>query len=509
MASMMTTTPGKRRRSTVLIAACLALLAGCAVGPDYVRPAGTLPLSYPPAPAVSAASFSVAPDTVASARDSADSAQLLVAAAAVPVNWWEMFHSPALDALVGASLQHNPGVEAAQAALRVVRENALAQRGAFAPTIDASFMPSRQKVAGVLASPLASNDYYYNLHTAQVSVSYAPDLWGGTRRQAESLSAQAESQRYQVAATRLALSANVVVAAIGEASLRGQLAATLQIIAGQVRLLEMARTQLALGQLGAADVALQQAALAAAQAAAPLLAKQLAQQRNLLAALAGRMPADGAGAAFELAELQLPAALPLTLPSTLVEQRPDVRAAEALLHAASADIGVARANRLPVVSLGVNAYGSSAGSLAQLFAPGTGFWSLAGSIVQPIFDGGTLKHRQGAAQAAYDQAAAQYRSTVLNAFQNVADALQAIEYDAVAMRAAVDAQRAAATSVAIARRQLLLGDISTLTLLGVEQADQQARLNLVQARANRLADTVALMLALGGGAWDDAQAGNR
>lgn len=498
MATLFETDRMSRRRSAGLVAACLALLAGCAVGPDYARPAGALPLSYTPASA-----------TLAPARDGAASTQVLVAVETVPANWWQLFHSPALDALVAASLLNNPSVEAAQAALRVALENALAQRGAFAPTLDASFMPSRQKVAGVLASPLSSNDYYYNLHTAQVSVSYAPDLWGGNRRQAESLTAQAESQRYQVAATRLALTANVVTAAIQEASLRGQLAATQQIVAGQTRLLEMARRQLALGQFGAADVALQEAALAAAQGAVPLLEKQLAQQRNLLAVLAGRMPADGVDGAFELADLQLPATLPLTLPSALVEQRPDVRAAEALLHAASADIGVARANRLPAVTLGVNAYGSSAASLAQLFKPGTGFWSLAGNVVQPIFDGGTLLHRQGAAQAAYDQAAAQYRSTVINAFQNVADALQAIQYDAVAMRAAFTAQRAAATSLAIARRQLQLGDISAVTVLAVEQADQQARLNFVQAQAARLADTVALMLALGGGAWDDTQAGKR
>ena len=482
-----------RRRAAVVLACCLTLLAGCAVGPDYMRPASAPPLAYTSGPA-----------TLAASTDSADAQfQSLAIGQDIPAQWWELFQSKELNALIAASLQHNPSVDAAQAAMRGALESVSAQQGSFYPTVNASFSPSRQKVAGVLASPLAANSYYYNLHTAQVSVTYAPDLWGGNRRQVESLKAQAESQRYQVVATRLTLTANVTNAAIQEASIRGQIAATRQIIAGQTRVLDMLRKQLALGQVAESDVAAQEAALAAAQLAQPQLEKQLAQQRNLLTTLAGRLPAESIDASFELADLQLPATLPLTLPSTLVERRPDVRAAEALLHAASADIGVALANRLPNITLGVNAYGSSANSLSDLFKSGTGFWTLAGNVTQPIFDGGALKHRQGVAQAAYEQTAAQYRATVINAFQNVADALQGIHYDAVAMRAASDAERAADRSLSIARRQLALGDISPMSLLGIEQTYQQAKLNLVQAQANRLADTVALLLALGGGAWHE------
>ncbi len=372
--------------------------------------------------------------------------------------------------------------------------------------MDASYTPSRQKTAGVLASPLASNAYYYNLHTAQLTVSYAPDLWGANRRQVESLKAQAQSQRYQIEVTRLSLTANVVNAAIQEAALRGQIAATREIIASQSAILGKLRKQQELGEAAAADVALQEAALAASQQTLPPLEKQLAVQRNLLTALAGRFPSDGVDASFELSDLDLPSVLPQTLPSTLVERRADVRASEELLHAASAGIGVAIANRLPNVTLGVNAYGSSASSLSDLFKAGTGFWTLAGNITQPVFDGGTLKHKQGAAQAAYDQAAAQYRSTVLNAFQNVADALQAIYHDGNAMQAANAAESAAGKSLSIARRQLELGDISPMTLLASEQVYQQARLNLVQAQANRLADVVALFQALGGGWWRDPAA---
>lgn len=482
----------RRRLDAGLVACGLGLLAGCAVGPDFARPATPAPAGF------------ISADTArAAAGDSGAPFQAFSAAQALPANWWELFDSPALNALETASLRHNPNVEAAQAALRVAGENARAQQGALLPSVDASFAPTRQKVSGVLSSPLASNAYYYNLHTAQVSVSYAADLWGATRHQVESLTALAESQRYQVAVTRLALSANVANAAIQEASLRAQLAATRAIVAGQSNLLEMERAQLNLGQVSAADVAAQEAALAAARGAIPALEKQLAQQRTLLSALAGRVPADEVDATFALSDLHLPPTLPLTLPSTLVERRPDIRAAEAVLHAASADVGAARANRLPTVTLGVNAYGSAAGSLSDLFKAGTGFWTLAAGVVQPVFDGGTLKHREAAAQAAYEQAAAQYRATVINAFQNVADALQAIHYDAVAMRAATDAAVAAERGLAIARRQLALGDTSPMTVLGIEQAHQQAQLNLVQAQANRLADTVALLLALGGGAWQD------
>jgi NodT family efflux transporter outer membrane factor (OMF) lipoprotein len=266
--------------------------------------------------------------------------------------------------------------------------------------------------------------------------------------------------------------------------------------------MEMFQRQYQLGQVAMADVAAQEAALAAAEATLPPLEKQLAIERDLLSVLSGGFPNESPAAQFDLDSLQLPTELPLSLPSALVEHRPDVRAAEEQLHAASAEVGVAAANRLPNVTLGVTGYGSAALTMASLFKSGTGFWELAGGLTQPVFDGGALKHKEGAAKAAYDQAAAQYRATVLNAFQNVADTLHAIQSDALALRAADKAERAAAKSLAIARRQLALGDISTLMLLGSEQAYQQAKLNLVQAQANRLQDTVALFQSLGGGYWN-------
>lgn len=472
---------------------CLLTLSGCAAGPDYVRPAASLPTSY--------TAEVTLPPTVATDGKLGE-AQTFVAERDIPAQWWELFHSQPLNDQVAASLKHNPNVDAAQAALRGAMETVYAQQGLFYPSVGAGFTPTRQKVASTLASPASSGASYYNLYTAQVSVSYTADVFGANRRQAESLKAQAESQRFQLEATYLTLSSNVVSAAIQEAGLRGQIAATREIIASQTRLMEMFQRQYQLGQVAMADVAAQEAALAAAEATLPPLEKQLAIERDLLSVLSGGFPNESPATQFDLDSLQLPTELPLSLPSALVEHRPDVRAAEEQLHAASAEVGVAAANRLPNVTLGVTGYGSAALTMASLFKSGTGFWELAGGLTQPVFDGGALKHKEGAAKAAYDQAAAQYRATVLNAFQNVADTLHAIQSDALALRAADKAERAAAKSLAIARRQLALGDISTLMLLGSEQAYQQAKLNLVQAQANRLQDTVALFQSLGGGYWN-------
>jgi NodT family efflux transporter outer membrane factor (OMF) lipoprotein len=241
--------------------------------------------------------------------------------------------------------------------------------------------------------------------------------------------------------------------------------------------------------------------LAQAQAALPPLQKQLAQQRDLLAALAGRFPSEEPSETFDLAALELPRELPVSLPSKLVEQRPDVRAAEEQLHSASAQIGVAIANMLPNISLSADA-GYAANYLSRLFGPGTSYWTIAASLTQPIFEGGTLLHRTRAARAAFDEAAATYRSTVITAFQNVADSLRALQSDAKALTAAVAAERAAATSLDIVRGQLRLGAVAYLSVLNAENTYQQALINLVQARANRYADTAALFQSLGGGWWN-------
>ena len=470
----------------------MAIVSGCAVGPDYVRPTATLPATYLASPT----------ELNSISKDASEPVQHLIMNRDIPSQWWELFHSEALNSLIQDSLKNNPSVLAAQAALRGAQENVAAQKGAYFPTVDASFTPTRQRIPDALSSPAGNNASIYNLHTAQLNISYAPDVFGLNRRQVESLQAQSDTLQYQLQASYLTLTANVANAAIQEAALRGQLTALNAIVVSQHSLLSMIERQHMLGNASEVDVATQQAALAASEANVPVIQKQLALQRDLIKALAGRFPNDNSTPQFELSSLQLPTEIPLTLPSKLVEQRPDVLAAEAQLHAASAAVGIAVANRLPNINLGVNAIGSSAYQLSDLFKSGTLFWNLAGSITQPIFDGGTLKHRQGAAQAAYEAAEAQYRATVLSAFQNVADSLQALESDTVALQAAKKSQQAAVKLLSIMQRQLALGDVSQLNVFTVEQNAQQAQLALVQVQANRYADTVALFQALGGGWWN-------
>jgi len=476
----------KTRRLSLCAA---VLLAGCAVGPDYVRPALNLPGRWTAGTATAKDAEGVPPARLSPDLD-------------VPAQWWQGFHSEPLNALVARSLAGNPTIEAADAALRAARESEAADRAAFWPTLALGYAPTRQRVANAVASPVSSNANLYTLHTAQVTVSYTPDVFGATRRQVEGAEAQSGQQRFEALAARLTLSSNVVAAAIAEASLRAQRRATLEIVAGQKEVLEAYSKQLALGQVAPADVDAQEASLAATEATLPPLDKQLAQQRNLLAVLAGRYPGEGIEAQFELDALQLPTELPLTLPSTLVEHRPDVRAAEAQLQAASAAIGMAVAARLPNVTLGVNAVGSSAYTLSKLFTSSTAFWTVAASVTQPLFDSGALKHREAAARAAFDQSAAQYRATVLGAFQDVANTLEAIDADTRGLQAALKAERTASQSLARMRRQVQLGDASALALRLAQQAQQQATLGLVQARAQRLTDAAALFQALGGGWWN-------
>src|SRR5712691_10777169 len=400
-----------RRRSAAAFVAILSLLTGCAVGPNFVTPLPPDVAGYTPEPLGR---------TTASANAPTGGAQRFGQARDLPGEWWTLFHSRALNTLVEKALAANPDLQAAQAALRVAKENVYAQQGALFPAVDASFGGIRQKPAIGVPSDVGSDAPTFNLFTGQLNISYTPDVFGATRRSIEAL---------------------------------------------------------------------------------PPLRKQLALQRDLLAALSGGFPSQQLPEQFVLGSLRLPRDLPVSLPSQLVEQRPDVRAAEANLHAASAQIGVAIANRLPNITLTATT-GSTALSVDQLFTPGTGFWSAAGVVTQPIFHGGTLLHRELAAKAAYDQAAAQYRSAVIVAFQNVADSLRAIQSDAVALQKAAASERAAFKSLDIVRHRLALGDINYLALLNAQQTYQQALLSLAAARAARFADTVALFQALGGGWWN-------
>ena len=472
---------------SVVLCAVLGL-AGC-VGPNFHRPAP---------PVVDRYTAEALPPETASAQGPGGAAQRFLVEGDIPRDWWTRFGSDELNALVTEALRANPSVQAATAALRQANENTAAQRGSYYPTVQAGFDATRQRDAvGVLAPNLASGTALYNLYTPQVTVTYVPDVFGLNRRQVESLAAAAESLRFQLDATYLTLTANVVTAAVQEAGLRAQIAATERVIALEQESLSVMRRELELGAIAEGDVFAQDAALAQLEATLPPLRRQLQTTGDLLAVLTGHLPADYKTGRLELNDLTLPTDLPLGVPSQLVERRPDVRAAEAQLHAATAQVGVAIANLLPQVTL-TGDLGSSATAMGDLFKAGTGFWSVGASLTQTLFEGGTLIHRKRAADAALDQAGALYRSAVLTAFQNVADALHALDSDAAALSAAARAESAAQKSLDVARRQLELGSVSYLALINAEQAYQQALILTVQARANRYADTAALFQALGG-----------
>jgi len=460
-------------------AAALSLwaLSACAVGPDFV---------VPPAPTGADFTPEKAPATTASTDVAGGAAQRFLAGRDIPGAWWRVFHSRELDSLIAEALRANPSLQAAQAALWQAKETLYAQEGKLMPQLDANATAERQQFTPAEFGG-SGPPFIFNLFQATVNVSYAPDVFGGQRRQIEALSAQADYQRFQLEASYLTLTSNVVTAAVQEASLRGQIEATRDII-------KIESDQLTV---------VQQSEVATTQASLPPLQKQLEQQHHVVLALIGRFPNEAANDRLTLAALKLPSDLPLSVPSQFVEQRPDVRAAESQLHQASANIGVAIANRLPQFNL-TGYYGSAAGTTAALFTPHTIVWDAVASGTQPIFHGFNLLHAQRAAEAAYDHAQAQYRSTVLAAFQNVADALRALQLDAATLKAQRNALRAASDTLDLARGQYRLGAISYVTLLNAQRSYQQARLAVVQAQAARFSDTAALFQALGGGWWNRA-----
>ncbi|MGH7942210.1 MAG: efflux transporter outer membrane subunit [Limisphaerales bacterium] len=488
----------KRRALRRAAALVLLLMGGCAVGPNFKRPA---------APGVSGYTAAALPTTASATNIVGGAAQRFVQGLDLSGEWWTLFRSAPLDELIECSVTNNPDLKAARAALQAARENVLAQRGVYFPNVAAGFSANRQKASEILAPvpnyPVVPQEFQFSVFTPQVSVSYVPDVFGLNRRTMESLKAQENAARFQLIAAYVTLSANVALAAIQEASLRAQINATRQLIVISSNMVQILRYQFADGYASRLDVAAQESQLAQAAVALPPLLKQLAQQRDLLAVLTGKFPSQMPAEEFELSTLRLPEELPVSLPSQLIEQRPDVQQAEENFHAASAQIGVALANRLPNITLTADA-GSTALAIDQVFSSGTGFWGLGAAAMAPIFQGGALMHRERAARAAYAQAAEQYRGTVLAAFQNVADTLNALEQDANALRAAANALAAARVTLNLARQQAQAGYASGLTLLSAEQTYQSARVNLIQAQANRFSDTVALFEALGGGWWHRA-----
>ena len=475
-----------------------ALLASCAVGPDYKPPEA-------PHDARFVAAGQLPSQTAATALPGGE-AQRFVDGQDIPGQWWTLFQSAQLNALIERALKNSPTLESAQAALRQAKEVTSAQRGSYYPSVSGSLEAQRQKASGAaFGVPGFPASYFYNLDTASVNVSYTLDLFGGTRRQVESLQAQAEYQQFALEASYITLTANIVAAAVNEASLRAQIAATEQISQSQQAQLGIVTRRLGAGGASRADVLQQQAVLQATLASLPLLRSQLAQQRNQLAAYLGSLPAEYTDADFELDSLTMPQDLPVSLPSKFVEQRPDVREYSALLHAATAQVGVATANMLPQITLS-GSYGQASPTVENIFAASSNVWNVIGSLTQPIFKGGQLKHQRRAAVAAAQEAAANYRATVVVAFQNVSDTLYALNADADALAAQSLAERTAAESLAMVQAQYQSGAASYVQVLSAQQNYQSAAVALIKARAQRFADTAALFQALGGGWWNRGEA---
>ncbi len=512
------TVPGPRRGAqnpgvravirTSLLVVSVAVAAGCAVGPRYHAPKAPADAGYAPTPY---------PESSASAPVHGGEAQRLINDRDVPFDWWKLFQSPALDALIAQAFKANPTVPAAQAALAQAQELVRAQRGFYYPSVAAGFQGERAKVAGNntqssslgiqangnnLGQPLQpAVPLYYTFYTAGLTVGFVPDVFGANRRQVESLTAQRDVQRFALEATYVTLASNVAGAAVQEASLRAQIQATRQIIAADEKSLQILRDQLQLGFAMRMDVAAQEATLAQAEALLPPLQTQLEQTRDLIRALVGHLPNQEVSETFELDALELPQELPLSLPAKIIEQRPDVRAAEAELHSANAQVGVAVAAMLPQFSISAT-LGGAADQIPWLFRTGGTFWTLVGGVSQPVFEGGTLLHDKRAAEAALKEAAAQYQSTVIAAYQNVADTLHTSLSDADTLAGAVEAEHAAKAAYDLTRRQLEAGYAGYLALLSAEATYEQALLARIQAQATRYGDTVALFQALGGGWWN-------
>ncbi|TAN01041.1 MAG: efflux transporter outer membrane subunit [Rhodanobacteraceae bacterium] len=490
----MTHTKSAIRRAAVAMATAsitALALAGCAVGPNFREPA---------APDVDRYTTAPLPSSTASTSAAGGDAQRFLAGENVPQRWWTTFGNAELDRRVQQAFQHSPSIAAAEAALRQAEETAKAARGSLFPSLDANLGATRAKESGIQTGTGKALGPY-TVYNAGVSVGYVFDIFGGVRRGIEAQQAQADVSRAQLDATYLMLAANVVTASLQEASLREQVKATHEIVDSLKQELDIAQKQQAIGAKSLSDTLAVRSQLAATEATLPPLEKQLSATQNQLATYLGVTPAQLKLQPVTLDQVTLPTGVPVSLPSTVVAQRPDIRAASAQLHAATAQVGVATADMLPKISLN-GSLTSQALTTSGLFAAGSGGWSLGLGLLQPLFHGGQLLHQKRAAEAGMDAALASWQQAVLVAFQNVADTLQALDYDAQSLRAQSTAEQDAAKLLSLTRAQYRVGAVDYLTLLSAERQYQQARIAEIAARASRLADTAALYAALGGG-WQE------
>ena len=481
---------GTRWLWRLLAASLLGAITSCAVGPDF---------KAPDAPATQQYGSQALPSQTGSAAGDAGAAQAFLISNQLPAQWWQQFGSERLSALVLEAFAASPSAASAEASLRQAYANYQAQRAGLFPFFDGKADAQRQKINGAaFGSPDAGN-FIYDLFDASVNVTYNLDLFGGVRRGVEAQAALLEYQRFELEAAYQTLAANVVTSSLTEAKLRALLTAQQAIVTDEQESLRVTEARFQAGAVSSSNVLTARSNLATDRAQLPALKQQLDQAQNQLAVYLGKTPSERATSNFELADFTLPIQIPVSLPSDLVRQRPDVRAAEAQLHQASANIGVATANLLPQIQL-TGSYGQQAGKASSLFD--SGVWSLGANITAPLLHFGQLTAQRRAAIAAYDGAAADYKLTVLRAFQDVANALTALSTDADALAAQFDAADAAKSSLSLAEKQLKLGGISYLDLLTAQQQYQRANTNYLTALAARYTDTAALFQALGGGWWN-------
>lgn len=475
-------------------------ITGCMVGPNFKKP---------PAPTVTR--YTARPlgcRTVCTPQaGNSGKAQYFIAGRDIPAEWWRAFHSPELNNLILTGLANSPTVAAAQAALVQARENVNADIGsAFFPAITGNLSGEREAInsSSIGVTPTTSGGpaiNIFNIYNASVSASYTLDVFGGLRRQLEGLVAQEENQRYLLLATYLTLTSNIVTTSVTIASQKAQIQATQELINAETRNLAIIQKQFQLGGVSQTNVLAQLSQLEQTRATLPPLEKSLAQSNHALAVFLGKYPSENQLPKLTLDDLNLPRDLPVSLPSSLVEQRPDILSSGALLHAASAQVGVATANLFPQIQITAG-YGWQALSPSTLFAHNTNIWNYGAALTQPLFKGGSLFAQRRAAIAAYNQADAQYRQVVLQAFQNVADSLRAVETDARTLQAQKLAEIATYKSWRMAEKQLRLGGVSYLYVLNAQQLYLQAKINRIQAQAARYNDTAALFQSLGGGWWN-------
>ncbi len=458
----------------------LACLQGCEVGPDFHAPKAPV------------ARFTAVPQGITPGGDIAG-------------DWWTLYQNPALNLMISTALANNPSLTAAQASLVQAEESLRAAGGVLLPTVTGALSAEREKPSAAGLATFGSSGGSgeippFTLYNATLSVSYSLDLWGEARRDIEGLKAQTDYQRDELEAAYLSLTGNIVTAAIQAASLQGQIDATNQVIGAEQQLLTILQTQHSLGGASGAQVLQQQAQLAQSQATLPPLQQALAQTQDELAAYEGAFPGNAAPPVVTLDALTLPADVPLSIPSAIVAQRPDIRAASAQLQVASSNVGVADAQMLPQINL-TGEIGHQSLTTGTLFTPQTLLWNLVAGASQPIFEGGELLANRRGAIAALQGSGATYQHTVITAFQNVADVLAALQYDADELQAATAARQAAEASLTVTEAQFKLGGEPLVTVLTAQTALHTAAIAEVKAKAARLSDTAALYVALGGGWW--------